>query len=270
MVRRDSFELCERSSPTACARCFPERTSADFFLRQRYILSLFADVDRFIAPSRFLKERHVEWGLRDEAILVLENGQPEATHLPPRLLRPGEGRNRFAFFGQLNPFKGVDLLLRAVALLREELGDAFHLHVHGANLSVQDASFREEVSTLAAATKGVVSMHGEYEPRALDSLMSNIDWVVVPSIWWENSPMVIQEAYARGRPVIAADIGGMREKVDEGAGGLRFAARDARGLADVMRTAMTGTSLFDRACASLPRPLSLDAWVDAHLAVYGE
>ena len=44
--------------------------------------------------------------------------------------------------------------------------------------------------------------------------MSEIDWVVVPSRWWENSPLVIQEAFMHGRPVICSGIGGMAEKVD--------------------------------------------------------
>ena len=46
--------------------------------------------------------------------------------------------------------------------------------------------------------------------------MASVDWVVVPSIWWENSPLVIQEAFGYGRPVICSDIGGMAEKVTDG------------------------------------------------------
>lgn len=270
MVRTDSLALCERASPADCARCFPERTTADFFLRERYFKSIFQEVDLFVSPSEFLRQRYVDWGLDFDAIVVLENGQPEVTRARPRELVGSEGRNRFAFFGQLNPYKGVDLLLRAAGLLRAEIGDRFHVHVHGANLAAQPTEFRAEVEALAEAAKSVVTLHGEYEPAALGSLMAGIDWVVVPSIWWENSPMVIQEAYAHGRPVIAADIGGMAEKVREGAGGLRFSARDSRALADVMRLAMRGSARFDDARSTLPAPLGIEPWIDAHLAAYAE
>jgi len=54
--------------------------------------------------------------------------------------------------------------------------------------------------------------------------MAAVDWVVVPSIWWENSPLVIQEAFAHGRPVICSDIGGMAEKVAHEKNGLHFRA----------------------------------------------
>ena len=56
--------------------------------------------------------------------------------------------------------------------------------------------------------------------------MAEIDWVVVPSIWWENSPLVIQEAFLHGRPVICSDIGGMAEKVRHGVDGLHFRVGD--------------------------------------------
>jgi len=67
---------------------------------------------------------------------------------------------------------------------------------------------------------------GPYQPDELRARMAAVDWVVVPSIWWENSPMVIQEAMVHGRPLLVSDIGGMREKVRDGVDGYRIAARN--------------------------------------------
>ena len=64
--------------------------------------------------------------------------------------------------------------------------------------------------------------------------MGACDFVVVPSIWWENSPIVIQEALAVGRPVICSNIGGMAEKVSPGVAGLHFQVGDAADLARTM------------------------------------
>jgi len=87
---------------------------------------------------------------------------------------------------------------------------------------------------LLEATRGRVNFVGEYRHEDLPALMEKVDWVVVPSIWWENSPLVIQEAFMYGRPVICSDIGGMAEKVRDGVDGLHFRAGDPESLAEAI------------------------------------
>jgi glycosyltransferase involved in cell wall biosynthesis len=89
-------------------------------------------------------------------------------------------------------------------------------------------------------------MVGRYDNTELPRLMQQIDWVVVPSRWWENSPLVIQEAFAHGRPVISSDIGGMAEKVIDGVNGLQFRAGDPISLAKTMRSAAAEEGLWER------------------------
>ena len=81
--------------------------------------------------------------------------------------------------------------------------------------------------------------------------MSEIDWVVVPSVWWENSPLVIQEAFMQRRPVICSDIGGMAEKVTDGVDGLHFRAGDPQSLADTIERAVGTPGLWDRLRAGI-------------------
>jgi glycosyltransferase involved in cell wall biosynthesis len=95
--------------------------------------------------------------------------------------------------------------------------------------------------------------------------MANLDWVVVPSVWWENSPLVIQEAFHFGKPVICSDIGGMAEKVRDGVDGLHFRAADPRSLAEVIRTAAKTPGLWDRLRAGI-RPVYP---MDMHAATLG-
>ena len=52
--------------------------------------------------------------------------------------------------------------------------------------------------------------------------MRSVDWVIMPSVWWENSPIVIQEAFFHGRPIISSNIGGMAEKITDDVDGLHF------------------------------------------------
>jgi glycosyltransferase involved in cell wall biosynthesis len=98
--------------------------------------------------------------------------------------------------------------------------------------------------------------------------MRQVDWVVVPSVWWENSPLVIQEAFAAGRPVVCSGIGGMAEKVPAGTAGLHFRAGDPGDLADVMRRAATEPGLWDRLRAGLPTPHPMPAHVARLAGLY--
>ena len=82
--------------------------------------------------------------------------------------------------------------------------------------------------------------------------MAEIDWVVVPSIWWENSPLVIQEAFLHGRPVICSDIGGMAEKVEHEVNGLHFRVGDHAALGRPC-SAPPSTSGCGSACAPASR-----------------
>jgi glycosyltransferase involved in cell wall biosynthesis len=98
--------------------------------------------------------------------------------------------------------------------------------------------------------------------------MRQVDWVVIPSIWWENSPLVIQEAFLHGRPLIASDIGGMKEKVRDGIDGLHFRVGSAEDLADKLATVLTDPKLWKRLRAGAPAPIGHEEAAERHLALY--
>ena len=87
---------------------------------------------------------------------------------------------------------------------------------------MQEEKFQKEITSLLESSKDVVTVYGPYENHHVLPLMAGYDWIVVPSIWWENSPVVIQEAHLVGKPVLCARIGGMAEKVTEGITGRYF------------------------------------------------
>ena len=215
MIKTGTYKLCNRSSPDECRQCFPSKTAEDFWLREHRFKNHFALVDQFVSPSEFLRQRYIEWGLPAEKIVVIENGQSNELPLPPRPLAEGETRNRFGFFGQINPYKGLDVLLKALNEMPKVARKKIVLEVHGANLEHQSAEFQKKIEELRRPLmkQGVVQWVGPYQPHELSSRMATVDWAVVPSIWWENSPMVIQEALVCGRPLLVSDIGGMAEKV---------------------------------------------------------
>jgi len=101
-------------------------------------------------------------------------------------------------------------------------------------------------------------------------LMQSCDWVVVPSTWWENSPVVIQEAFFHGRPVIASKLGGMAEKITDGVDGMHFRARSAEDLADRLIEALATPGLWEQLRGGIRRPMTHVECAEAHLDLYRE
>ena len=290
MLRTIDNQPCRESSPRRCHECFPHVTPQQFFLRRRFVQSHLALVDHFVAPSRFLLERYVDWGVPRERILYEEYGRT----LPPPLAEdePRTTRNRFAFFGQANPYKGLDVLLEAFRQIEADRrpggGDTLlslvtraangdhragpepHLDVHGANLEVQPREHQDRINALVDAAGPTVTWAGRYRAEQLPVLMAGIDWVVVPSIWWENSPLVIQEAFHYGRPVICSDIGCMAEKVRDGVDGLHFRAADPKDLAAVVRRAASTPGLWEQLRSAIRPVHPMDGHVDALAGLYAQ
>lgn len=265
MMRTKGRERCDRASPGRCNACFPEISSDKFLLRERHLKTMFGQVDRFLAPSQFIKDRYVAWGLPESVIEVVANGRPDAAAAPVRPSPDGR-RAVFGYFGNLNPWKGIVGLLNAAQSLAHEV-DGFALRLHG-GAPFQAKTFTDEVDALVAANQPHVVRVGPYGRDEIADLMAEVDWVVVPSIWWENAPLVIQEAFRHGRPVIASNIGGMAEAVRHGIDGLHARADDPVALARVMREAAETPGLWNKLVEGIRQPAPITEVADRHLAIY--
>ena len=87
---------------------------------------------------------------------------------------------------------------------------------------------------------------GAFPGSGLQGVLEGFDVLVVPSVWYENAPLVISEARATGIPVVASRLGGMAEMVRDGVDGLLFAPGDDRALAAALRRLATEEGLLDR------------------------
>ena len=261
MVTRGRLELCDASGLRECNRCFPEISRADFFLRQTYARRFLDLVDHFVAPSRFLADRYIAWGLDPARVSVIENITAPGTLAPqPAIAGP---RLRIGFFGQISWLKGIKVLLDAAALLEADDNNEVQFDIHGDDAS-QPEEFRADFAAHLKSAGRNVRFHGAYDNRKVDRLMQGVDAVLLPSIWWENSPVVIQEALRNRRPVICSDIGGMAEKVRDGIDGLHFPVGNAAALADLL-----AALAHDRTrLAALSPPFTPDDHAAAHRALY--
>jgi glycosyltransferase involved in cell wall biosynthesis len=271
---RVSGELCTHESPRRCNECYPHRSLQHFFLRKQLIQRHLSNVDLFLAPSRFLLERYADWGIPRERLRFEDYGRLPVT-VPPSGSedespngdrRP---RNRLAFFGQVNRYKGLDVLLRAMKIVAKEHPDV-HLWIHGANLAIQPEEMQQEFLASIAELEQNVTFTGAYDHARLPELMSAADWVVVPSRWWENSPLVIQEAFQYKRPVICSDIGGMAEKVTDGVNGLHSRVGDHVRLAETIGRAVGTPGLWEQLQAGIPDIFSMEEHVGNLTGIYSD
>lgn len=267
MVTNPHRNLCYEANPQRCIECFPQFGESDFFLRKRYIEHFFNFADHFVSPSQFLADRYIAWGMAEDRISVIENlvNAPISRGEP----RPvgTSGTLRAGFFGQLSFLKGANVLFDAADLLDKEERFDISLEIFGDYRS-QPPEFQKELQERMENLGQNVTLHGPYDQSRVDMLMQSVDLIIIPSVWWENSPLVIQEARRNGRPVICSDIGGMAEKVRDGIDGFHFHVGSAMALALLLKQIADDRERLTDVTASIRRVQTADAIIDAHLSLY--
>jgi glycosyltransferase involved in cell wall biosynthesis len=265
MVTTGERRLCHKASADACSSCFPETSRDRFVMRELFIKQCLSLVDQFVSPSTFLKRRYVDWGLPPERISVIRNGISEAPPAAHRALAADGRRNRFAYFGHLNPYKGALVAIEAARRLSARIDGQFSLALHG-SADFQTDEFKTQLASALAAVPAVTA-HGRYPRDDMSALMAEVDWVIMPSIWWENAPLVIQEAFRHRRPVICSSIGGMAEAVRDGVDGMLFRPGDPAHLAQRLEEALD-PALWQRLVGGIAPPVTIREAAATHLNFY--
>jgi len=176
-------------------------------------------VDRFIAPSHFVKEKFSEHGWRRDAFEVL----PHFQRLPAEPPSPASDAP-ILYFGRLSREKGVDDLLHAMGRLPN-----LHLVIAG------EGPQREPLQQLAQHLQlNRVKFMGQQSREQLESLIAASRFTVFPSRAYEAMGKSILESYAWGRAIVASDLGSRRELVREGETGILFPPGNIEQLATAM------------------------------------
>ena len=267
MITRPHRTLCHAASEARCNVCFPEFSKSDFFLRKKYILRFLDLVDEFISPSQFLADRYIAWGIPAQKLRVIENLIPATPptdaprpHLRQRPLRLG-------FFGQISALKGINVLLDAAKQLERSHSGEVLFEIFGEYRN-QPEEFQKDFVERLDSLSSNVRFQGPYDEHRVDRLMQSVHAVIVPSIWWENSPLVIQEAYRNRRPVICSDIGGMAEKVRDGIDGFHFAVGSSGDLVMLIEEFLENHELLTELEPGIKKPPQLETIIEAHMEIY--
>ena len=226
--------FCPGPAPARCGRCCGWRTKNPWrwYTRRRAQLArrlaftrLLTDCSVVAPVSEHVAARYLAFGAPRDRMVVVAPGirVPATSAAEPVMPAP---RLVVAFLGQVQPHKGVAVLLKALARVRVPAV----LEVWGEG----PASHARELELEARALGVTAAFHGAYDQGALDQILAAVHVVVVPSVSEEPFGLVVQEALARRRIVIASRVGGLREQVLDGVNGYLVLPRDPARLAETL------------------------------------
>jgi glycosyltransferase involved in cell wall biosynthesis len=187
-------------------------TAGDIRRRLAYARQVFEAIDVWVAPSQSIADEFCRMGMSPDRVHVSDYGFEHIGGASGR--RPHDGPLTIGFVGTLVWHKGVHVLVEAARGLR----GSFQVEVHG-----DTAVFPEYVATLRRSAAGVpITFAGGFDRDRMQQVYGNLDVLVVPSLWPENSPLVIHEAFMHHLPVVAARTGGIPQLVVDGITGLLY------------------------------------------------
>jgi glycosyltransferase involved in cell wall biosynthesis len=222
--------------------------ASDITERNKFIREALSRVFRFISPSQFLAREMIRYGYPEKKFIVLDNGF--RTDLFKNLKRTRGERVRFGYIGTVAELKGVHVLVKAFRQLDDGRAS---LHIFGDTAAFPDYS--AWLKQLAGDSR--VTFHGRFNPEDVADIYAQIDVLVAPSIWYENSPLVLHEAFLSGTPVIASRLGGMPDLVDDGKTGLLFEAGNYRELGEKMSLILGNPSISKKMAEAAPGVMSI-------------
>lgn len=256
-------ESCSRGKYYNCARfrCVDGSflksmvNTVEMYLHHK-LLHIYDLVDVFISPSRFLKDKVAEMGFKGKVSYL------------PNCVDPGDFNPSFevkgdtiCYVGRLSKEKGIATLIEAVKGLDVQLK------------IIGDGPLREVIEQSIAA-EGItnVTLLGHMSISELKEQVAQCVCAIVPSEWYENNPRSVIEAFALGKPVIGARIGGIPELVKDGETGLTFTSGDANDLRAKIEQLMADREAITRmgrnARAFVEKELNADTHYEKLMDVY--
>jgi len=208
-----------------------------------------ANVDRFIVPSNFYRDKFIEWGTSAESLIYI----PNAIDISQYQSRRCAG-DYFVYVGRLVEEKGIELLIHAANRAKVPLK------------IVGTGPLKMSLESVALSLGAEVEFLGHLSGNTLEDVIANARSMVLPSTWYENAPISVLEAYALGTPVIGSSIGGIPELVESETTGLLFVPGDKEDLAEKLQTmaALSDDRVIDMGCRARER---VEAEFDQHLHI---
>lgn len=235
-------------------------TALDIDERLRRARAVFEAFDLVVAPSASLAHEFARLGMPTANVAVSDYGFRAMSRVPrePRTLV------RFGYMGTVVWHKGLHLLIEATRGLP---ADGWELEIHG-----DPRTFPDYTAQLRDAAAGrPIHFRGRYDHASAGAILARLDALIVPSLWLENSPLVIHEAFQAGVPVIGARMGGIADLVQDGVNGLLYDAWSVSDLGGILGRALQDPSVLTNLASGVPavKAIEEDAreWMGRYAAV---
>lgn len=211
-----------------------------FEKRERFLKKVLQYPEVIISESRFLREMYIEYGVDPSKIIHSRQGKDFSYLSPTDIEKTTSRQLRLAYFGQIANHKGVHILIKAVKQIKNE---NLALRIYGDETAFP--KYVKKIQSLAADDPRITFCQPYRSLQEQTKLLRDIDLIVVPSIWYENSPNVVLEAQGHHTPILASDFAGLREMVNHGENGLLFNMGDADDLAEKIMTLLENPNLLE-------------------------
>jgi glycosyltransferase involved in cell wall biosynthesis len=244
----------------------PKKPSTEYVkaltLRLPYMKEKINQIDRVIVPSHTMETLLQRHGLEPARTIHLPYGI-YTDRIPRNTNKRTVPQLRVAFIGTLAEHKGCHILINAVRSLPADA--PIKLSIHGK--LTEFPTYVEELESLAANDPRI-EFTGPFNPPEIGGILSTIDLLVCPSLWYENTPLVIYEAMAAGVPVIASNLGGMAESIKPNVNGLLFEPGNVEELRQHLSALVQDRSAVGKLASATVMPLSMPDHVTRLEAIY--
>lgn len=244
-----------------------EETDNPFERRFHRIREKMGAIDLLITPSAFLRDEFIKhYDIPPDRIIHSANGMDFSyVKSLPKTKAPNL---RIGFMGSIIPTKGVRVLVDGFLDVAKDHGD-IELHVHGAP-NRWTGDFLQGLKDAAAKhpSGDRAHFHGRYDNKKVGELLADVDVLVVPSIWFENAPLTLNEAAMTRTPIVVSDRGGMLEFVTANSYGRTFKLGDSESLAAALRELAEDRSKVQSLAGDPPTIKSVSANAEELVGVY--
>jgi len=232
--------------------------------RKGFIVDRLNALRAIVSPTRLMTDVLIHNGVDPRRIVQSAYGIDIDNYAERKPSTGADQKLTIAFIGTLAPHKGCHVLIEA---MRGVPADRVRLKIYG-----KETDFPEYFSTLKASAAALpqVEFCGTFPNHQIGDVLAGIDVLVVPSLWYENTPLVIYSALAARCPVIASDFPGMSEVVRHRVNGLTFTPGDAPALRAAIGTLLDDNALLGAMRERCERPKSSREYVDELLSLYAQ
>jgi glycosyltransferase involved in cell wall biosynthesis len=225
------------------------------------LLALADTCDQLVTITHWYERVLIANGIDPEKISFIPQGLPLAGGNSPKEHKTPVSPLRLLFLGRINPFKGLHLLLEALAQIEAGLVE---LSIYG---NSDDPIYE---STLRVQTQNRFNIHwkGKLAQQEVLPIIRQHDVLCLCSTFSEMSPLVIQEAFAAGIPVIASHVYGNAEQIQHGQNGLLFQFNDVHSLRKQILSCIEDSTLLKRLAANIKQPVDFIQVAAAYHQLY--